>query len=143
MADSEFVYFQDLDLKMSAAVNYNTMKRTMFFTFVIVHLIVLMVAVFPLAVYADGAVPYLVNPIRCPDFICLLTQIIRIFLGGVAVISTFMFIYGGYVFLTSAGNAEAVKKGKDTLFWASIGIVTVLGSWIIIQYVLRGLSDVT
>lgn len=119
------------------------MKRSLFTTFTLIHLVILLVMVFPLAVKADEAVPYLINPIRCPDVLCLLTQIIRIFLGGVAVISTFMFIFGGYAFLTSAGNAEAVKKGKDTLLWASIGIVTVLGSWIVIQFILRGISDAT
>lgn len=99
--------------------------------------------VLPLAARADDALPYLINPIRCDDVICLFLQIIRFFLGGVAVISTFMFIYGGYVFLTSGGNAEAVKKGKETLLWATIGIATVLGSWMVIQFVIKGISDIT
>jgi hypothetical protein len=104
---------------------------------------VLLFSTLPLAVLADDAPPYIINPIRCPDVLCLLVQIIRFFLGGVAVISTFMFVYGGYIFLTSAGNAEAVKKGKDTLLWAGIGIAVVLGSWVLIQFVLKGFTGVT
>lgn len=97
----------------------------------------------PVVARADVPEPYLQNPITCDNATCLLTQIIRFFLGFVAVVSTVMFIYGGYVFLTSGGNAEAVKKGKDTLFWASVGIVTVIGSWVVIQYLLKNLVKAT
>lgn len=97
----------------------------------------------PLTALADTGEPFLRNPISCPDFICLMMNIIKIFLGGIAVIATLMFVYGGYIFLMSAGNAEAVKKGKDTLFWATVGIVTVLGSWVAIQFILKGLISST
>lgn len=100
-------------------------------------------AALPLLTQADEAPPYLLNPIACGNFLCLLTQVVRILLGGVALIAVTMFIYGGYVFLTSGGNADRVKLGKDTLFWASLGIVVILGSWVAIQYVLRGLAGTT
>lgn len=95
----------------------------------------------PIAAVADSGTPYLINPIKCPDFLCLAIQIIRFLLAGVAVFSTAMFIYGGYLFLTSAGNAEQVKKGKETLLWASLGIVVILSSWVVLQYVFRGLTN--
>lgn len=95
----------------------------------------------PVVAQADVPEPYLQNPIKCDTVGCLLRQIIQIFLGLVAIVSTVMFIYGGYVFLTSGGNAEAVRKGKETLFWASVGIVTVLGSWAAIQYLLKNLIN--
>jgi len=95
----------------------------------------------PVAAIADSGTPYLINPIKCPDFLCLAIQIIRFLLAGVAVFSTAMFIYGGYLFLTSAGNAEQVKKGKETLLWASLGIFVILTSWVVLQYVFRGLTN--
>ncbi len=103
---------------------------------------VLFTVALPLAVQAD-APPYLLNPISCDNFLCLATSIIRFFLGGVALFATLMFIYGGYVFLMSAGNAEAVKKGKDILLWSTIGIVIILGSWVAISYVLKVLMSTT
>lgn len=103
---------------------------------------VLITVALPLAVQAD-APPYLLNPISCDNFLCLVTSIIRFLLGVVALIATLTFIYGGYVFLMSAGNAEAVKKGKDILLWSTIGIVIILGSWVAISYVLKVLMSTT
>jgi hypothetical protein len=92
----------------------------------------------PALALAD-APPVLLNPITCDDFLCLAAQIIRFLLGGIAVFATAMFIYGGFVFLTSGGNADQVKRGKETLFWATIGIMVVILSWIIVQFVLKNL----
>lgn len=111
------------------------------YTFIL-GLTLLVLLIVPLNVSAD-AEPFLRNPISCDDFTCLLVQIIRIFLGFVAITATVMFIYGGFVFLTSRGNADAVKKGKDTLFWSSVGIVIVIGSWIAVEFVLRTITGAT
>ncbi|MBI4089834.1 MAG: hypothetical protein HY421_00360 [Candidatus Kerfeldbacteria bacterium] len=90
--------------------------------------------------FANGQ-PFLPNPLKCDDTICLFAQMIRLFLGAVALLATVFFIYGGFVFLTSGGNADRVKKGKETLFWATIGIVVIILSWAIIQFVLNTLVD--
>lgn len=105
--------------------------------FILLGIQALAIAIVPLIVSADTASPYLPNPIHCDTILCLLMGGMRWILAGLAVFSTFMFMYGGFVFLTSGGNAERIKKGKDTLLWASVGIVTVLGSWVLIQYVIQ------
>lgn len=97
----------------------------------------------PSVAMADGGAPYLVNPIKYENFLDLVIGIVRFFLAGVAVISVLMFVYGGFVFLTSAGNAEAVKKGKDILFWATVGIVTIIGSWVALQFIFEGIAGTT
>jgi len=95
----------------------------------------LVTTLLPFVVTADSTPPYIQNPISgCNDAICLFERFIRFFLGGVAVVSTVMFIWGGYLFLTSGGNVEQVKKGKDTLLWSSLGIVVILASWVILKY---------
>lgn len=83
------------------------------------------------------------NPIKCADATCLAAQVIRYVLGVIAVIATLMFVWGGIMMMTSAGNADQVKKAKETLVWATIGIVVILGSWAIIKFVLKGLVGVT
>lgn len=102
--------------------------------------LVLAMALAPMVALADAPEPFLQNPISCPTIACLITQFLRIVLGLIALVSTAMFIYGGVRFLTSAGNSEAVQKGKDTLLWSSIGIVVVLASWVLVQYVLKLIS---
>lgn len=105
-------------------------------------LLALAMLVLPIIVVADAG-PYLENPIKYKDARELFLGIIRFFLAGVAVVSTVMFIWGGYLFLTSGGNAEQVKKGKDVLLWSSIGIIVIIGSWVLIQYLLQGLTGST
>ncbi len=83
------------------------------------------------------------NPIACNDATCLISQIIRYILGSIAVIATLMFIWGGIMMLTSAGNADQVKRAKETLTWAAIGVIVILLSWIIIKTVLQALTKTT
>lgn len=95
----------------------------------------------PALALAQAARPALENPIACPDLACLFKSVIRYFLGLLALFATFVFIYGGFLLLTSGGEPERIKKGKETLFWATMGIVTVIGSWVFIRTVFDALSQ--
>lgn len=46
-------------------------------------------------------------------------------------------IYGGFVYITSAGNTETAGKGKQAVFNALIGLVIISFSFIIVQVVYR------
>ena len=81
------------------------------------------------------------NPIKCNDINCLISQVIRYILGTIAIVATLMFIWGGFMMLTSGGSAERIKKAKETLAWATIGIVVIMLSWAIIRFVLQGLIN--
>jgi Type IV secretion system pilin len=48
-----------------------------------------------------------------------------------------MLIYGGFRYITSAGNAESAGTGKTAIMNALIGIVIVVLSYIIVQIVYR------
>lgn len=106
----------------------------------LIILTILLAIVLPLVTLAGTDRPSLNNPLRCQDIRCLALTIIRYFLGLLAIFATFVFIYGGFLMLTSAGEADRVKKAKETLFWASLGIVTVLGSWVFIRTVLEAVT---
>ena len=75
------------------------------------------------------------NPIPVSDPESLALQILKVFLGFLALIALIMFIYGGFMMLTSAGNAERVKKAKNTLVWAAAGVVIILGSYSFLRFV--------
>lgn len=78
------------------------------------------------------------NPLgNCNDASCVITRIIRAILGVVAVVATFMFIWGGVLMLTSGGNERQVRQAKDTLTWAAIGIIVIIVSWSIIRFILE------
>jgi hypothetical protein len=46
-------------------------------------------------------------------------------------------IYGGFLYITSAGNADNATKGKTAIVNAIIGIVIIVLSYIIVQIVFR------
>jgi len=77
----------------------------------------------------------LVNPIGPSSVSGVIGKIIQIFLGIIGTISLIMFIYGGFLMLTSAGRAGQIKTGQQTLVWASIGILVVFTSYAILKFV--------
>lgn len=46
-------------------------------------------------------------------------------------------IYGGFLYITSAGNADNATKGKTAIINALIGIVIIVLSYVIVQIVFR------
>lgn len=49
-------------------------------------------------------------------------------------------IYGGFLYITSAGNTDNATKGKTAIMNALIGIVIIVLSYIIVQIVYRFVS---
>lgn len=65
-------------------------------------------------------------------------NIISVVVGIAAVI---MMIYGGFRYITSAGNQESVKAAKSTILYALIGLVVVALAQIIVQFVLKEVTN--
>ena len=47
--------------------------------------------------------------------------IINNVLGVIGSLALIMFIYGGFTWMTSAGNNDRVTKGKNIVIWATVG----------------------
>lgn len=80
--------------------------------------------------YEPPVMPVLVNPLgsilSIPQ---LVGKIISIGLGFLGSLALLMFVYGGFLWMTSRGDANQIKKGTGTLLWAAIGIVFVFSSY--------------
>lgn len=72
----------------------------------------------------------------------IVARIIKFILGIVGVLALIMFIYGGIVWMTSAGNIEQVKKGKNTLVWAALGLAIVFFAYSLVYYILEKIIGV-
>lgn len=70
----------------------------------------------------------------------LLGIVINTVLGIVGSLALVMFIYGGILWMLSAGNAEQVKKGKETLIWAAIGIIVIFSAYALVKLVLTAIT---
>jgi hypothetical protein len=75
-----------------------------------------------------------------PQLEPLIVQIINFFLGFVGVLAFLMLVYGGFRYLSSAGEAEAAKKGKQTISYAVIGVVIIALSYAAVNTLITGIG---
>ncbi len=69
------------------------------------------------------------------DLVTLAINIAQLILGLVGSLALIMFVYGGVMFLISAGSSDKIAKAKRTLIAAIIGLIIVFSSWLIIKFV--------
>ena len=76
----------------------------------------------------------LTNPLEgnVRTFPVFLGTIIKGALGVVGSLAVLMVVWGGFLWLTSAGNSERVQQGTRTMLWAAIGVVVVFSSYLIL-----------
>jgi hypothetical protein len=74
------------------------------------------------------------------DFVQLAVNISSFILAIVGSLALLMFVYGGVVWIISAGSAEKVQQGKTIVRNAVIGLVLVFTSWLIVSVVVRAFS---
>ena len=66
----------------------------------------------------------------------LLGRIIGASLGIVGSIALLFFLWGGFLWMTSGGNAERVELGKRTIMWATLGLAVIFLAYAMIKTVL-------
>lgn len=78
------------------------------------------------------------NPLAGPDStIAHITTIVATIAGGIAII---ILLVGSIRYITSGGDAGNVKKAKDTILYALIGIAVIVLARTLIIYVLLKLK---
>jgi hypothetical protein len=80
------------------------------------------------------------NPLPSPDPRVIIGNIINAMLGIVGSLALAVFIFGGFTWVTSAGNDEKIKKGKDMVMWAAMGLALIFTSYAIIGFVLNAIT---
>jgi branched-subunit amino acid transport protein AzlD len=66
----------------------------------------------------------------------LATRLITAALGVSGVLALLSFIYGGIMYLLAGVNPEYVKKGKEAMKWAVIGLLVIFTSYAVINFIL-------
>lgn len=66
----------------------------------------------------------------------LVQTMLNYFLSFLGFVATVMVIYGGILYVTSAGNDESVGKAKKILLYAAVGIVIILLSFALVNTIL-------
>lgn len=70
----------------------------------------------------------------------LILRIINYFLTFLGVIAVIMVIYAGVLYVTSAGNDDAVGKAKKILLYAGIGLLLVFVSYALVNTILGAVT---
>ncbi|MEI6529171.1 MAG: pilin [Candidatus Falkowbacteria bacterium] len=70
----------------------------------------------------------------------LIGNIINSVLGVVGSLALLMFIFGGLTWMTSAGSADKVKKGKDIIVWSAIGLVVIFASYGLVRFLILNIK---
>lgn len=66
----------------------------------------------------------------------MVLTIVNFFLTFLGLLAVVMVIYGGFLYVSSAGNEENVKKAKQILIYAVIGIILIVASFAIVNTLL-------
>ncbi|MFH1078573.1 MAG: hypothetical protein V1745_04840 [Patescibacteria group bacterium] len=77
------------------------------------------------------------------DLITIIGRIINVVLGFVGVILLVILIYAGFMYMTAGGDAEKVKKARDTIKNAIIGLVILASAWAIVYFIMKALTGAT
>lgn len=70
----------------------------------------------------------------------LIGKVINSVLGVVGSLALVMFVYGGLLWMTSAGSSDQVKKGKEIFIWATIGLVVIFSAYGLVRFVIQGVG---
>lgn len=66
----------------------------------------------------------------------IVLTIINFFLGFLGLLAVIMVIYGGFLYVSSAGNEENVNKAKKILLYAVMGVVIIIVSFALVNTLL-------
>lgn len=70
----------------------------------------------------------------------ILGNIIKAAMGFIGAVALVLFMYGGLTIMISSGSSEAVKKGKNIMIWAALGIIVIFSSYAIVSFLVEKIS---
>lgn len=75
------------------------------------------------------------------SFVDTVQTIVGVFLFLIGTVAVIMLIYGGFRYVTSAGDASAVTSAKNTIIYAVVGIVVAISAYAITSFVTGVFDD--
>ncbi|MFA7314589.1 MAG: pilin [Candidatus Magasanikbacteria bacterium] len=75
------------------------------------------------------------------DIRIIVARIIKIFLGFVGLLATVYLVYGGYLYMSSAGNDTQVANASKIMLYSALGLFVILGSYAIVNFVYKSFQD--
>jgi len=67
----------------------------------------------------------------------LAALILNALFGLLGIVAVAMIIYGGFLYMTSQGKEDQIKKAKNILITAAIGLVIIFSAFAIANYIIN------
>ncbi len=77
------------------------------------------------------------------DPLVVASQIVNVFLRLLGAITVFLMIYGGWIWVWARGNQDDITRAKDIIRGSIIGLLVILASFGIMQFVFYYLTKIT
>ena len=82
-----------------------------------------------------------VTPLGNEDPRVIAARIIQVFLGFLGAVALVLFIYAGFIYMTSGGDSKKIEKAKQIMVNAIIGLAIIIMSFAIVSFILSRLTD--
>ncbi|MFA5175332.1 MAG: pilin [Patescibacteria group bacterium] len=75
------------------------------------------------------------NPMNFGDVSELIGRVINALMAFIGSITLVLYIFAGFLWMTAAGAKEKIVKAKSIFIWTSMGVIVMLGSYILVKFV--------
>ena len=106
-----------------------------YWSLVIGHFLIL-----PLPLFAEDRTEKICDPIKAKSIVAIVGFFIKTIIPLSGAVALLMLIVGAIYWIISAGESEQVQKGKDTVVWALVGAVVILGSYVALSFIFKALT---
>jgi hypothetical protein len=114
-------------------IERRTMKK---FVLLLILIIILLTPV-----VANAQMFSVPNPLRNITSIQgVIRALIDIAFGAAGLVAVIYLIVGGFRYITSSGNAEAIEGAKATIINAIVGLIVILVAFLLVNYILISLN---
>lgn len=82
------------------------------------------------------------NPLQTVSVPIVAGRIIKALLAIIGSIFLLIIIYGGFLWMTAAGNDSKVLQGRNTLAWGVLGLVVISLAWVLTGFIFDIFSQI-
>lgn len=123
---------------------YGFRKKTLFLCLLIVATLLVVNVTFAQAPVGQLGIEYgTATGLGAEDIRLTVANIVRAFLGILGIIAVVLIIYGGYLYMTAAGDDQKIETAKKLLLNVGIGLAVILSALAIVQFVIGRLTAAT
>lgn len=135
-------------IKKESAQSIILAKKLLSFSFIAVMFFVFSFGIVnaqsPIVDTSGGATgKYATGDYQINDFVVLAIRVAKFIWAISGSLALLAFIYGGVLFLTSAGSSDRVTKARQAITGAVIGLVIVFGSYTIVYFIMVNIFGVS